>query len=567
MASFSLVISRGEIEIDVPLRAPPTLAASQQEAFCSRYWRLATSWSGKFPDERVFKEDEEFLLAIVGIVLNDEELKRETVSESLFTAVKTLYRKGGWKSLKHWRGEFCGVLLDKRADRWVVFTSQSGSRPAFYYQDADYLVCASALPGLHDTLARLGRRCGPDLDGAYCLLTYGFMIEDLTLLSGVKKIQAGKCLVWSNQRATRETYYQLDNAERNPGSRREALDTINSLFRQAVQRGFRKDVKYGYKSASALSAGLDSRMIAFVAADLGFHNVLHVNYAQSGSYDEQIPREIARHLGHELVFYPLDGGQYLTRTIEDMVCANGGLILYSGASHMLSACRNLNFDRLGIYYSGMIGDAFFGSFLEGPRQVSPQADHGAYSQRLLSRINGVVKDALRRYENAEMYLFGNRAFNGAQNGTWVGNQFTHMYSPFLDPDFMDYLLSLPAALRWDGELYLDWICGYYPAAAKERWGHTGLPVRYSRKGRWLLERIQRTLKRALPSRTMNPFGYWYAHNRELRDYCRCYFSENIKLLASHAELSRDATQLFEEGTLIEKTQVMTLLQAYRVYFA
>ncbi|WP_278599635.1 hypothetical protein, partial [Clostridium tertium] len=61
------------------------------------------------------------------------------------------------------------------------------------------------------------------------------------------------------------------------------------------------------------------------------------------------------------------------------------------------------------------------------------------------------------------------------------------------------------------------------------------------------------------SNNMNPFNKWYNENNELRSFINEYLSENIYLLEGYPELKKDCEILIKEGNVIEKTQVMTLL--------
>jgi len=64
---------------------------------------------------------------------------------------------------------------------------------------------------------------------------------------------------------------------------------------------------------------------------------------------------------------------------------------------------------------------------------------------------------------------------------------------------------------------------------------------------------------------MNPMDYWYNNNDDLRKFMVNTYNENIHLLKDD-ELRNDCQRLFNEGNTIEKTQVLTLLAAYKYYF-
>jgi len=64
---------------------------------------------------------------------------------------------------------------------------------------------------------------------------------------------------------------------------------------------------------------------------------------------------------------------------------------------------------------------------------------------------------------------------------------------------------------------------------------------------------------------MNPLDYWYNSNDDLREFFLDTFNKGIDLLEDE-KLRDDCRKLFTEGSTIEKTQVLTLIEAWRYYF-
>src|SRR5690606_11338223 len=87
------------------------------------------------------------------------------------------------------------------------------------------------------------------------------------------------------------------------------------------------------------------------------------------------------------------------------------------------------------------------------------------------------------------------------------------------------------------------------------------------------EKIIYLLKRKLfKSKTheinsMNPFDYWYAHNEDIKQFMDNYFKDNISLISSiDRDLNDSLHKLYAQGTTMEKTQVLSLLSTYRLFF-
>jgi asparagine synthase (glutamine-hydrolysing) len=66
---------------------------------------------------------------------------------------------------------------------------------------------------------------------------------------------------------------------------------------------------------------------------------------------------------------------------------------------------------------------------------------------------------------------------------------------------------------------------------------------------------------------MNPFDSWLAKNPELGKFVNDYFRDNISIVNENPALKADCESLFEQGTLNEKLQVLTLLSAVKLHFS
>lgn len=524
----------------------------------------------KFLEDKVFYEDQSALVLIDGFVLNFKELINKYIAPDYFNTVKKMYYENGDDFFKEFRGDFSGLLYDKPKEKWLIFTNHTGSKPVFYYKDGDVFVCASELQLVTQILRKLGCRYSLDSIGCYFLLTFGFMLEDYTLIEEVKRLKPGNYIKIEDKKAQVDVYNVFNNDVLVNSPLGEIIENLETLFKKSVAMEYEKDLEYGYKHIATLSGGLDSRMSVMTARELGYDNILNITFSQSNYWDERIAKKVALDLGNEFLFYALDNGNFLKNTIRDSVIANGGLVLYSGSAHGLSMFKKINFGPFGMVHTGQIGDAVLGSFLSKPRREKPQPSSGAYSSYLLGKISGVLDNILQNYESEEIFKFYNRAFNGAINGNWIANQFTEACSAFLDVDFLRYALSIPPSLKYKEQIYHEWILAKRPAAAKYVWEQTKAKLTANKlfvEAKVFLRRARfKLLGKSSASYSMNPFQYWYNTNEQLRLFANNYFQQNIYLLDEYPELKSDSTRLFNERSFIEKTQVMSLLEAIKLHF-
>ncbi|PLV56751.1 asparagine synthase [Thermotoga sp. SG1] len=529
----------------------------------------------KFENDKVFHEDDRYIVLTEGVILNSLQLIEKYRVSNLKDAIVRMYKENGESFFAEFKGSFSGLFCDKKANKWIVYTNHFGDKQIFYLKLEDRIVFASEMPWIVEYMRNCGIEYTINEVGAYFLLTYGYMLEDYTIIKQIRKLPAGCYMKIENGNFSIVRYFEVDNTPDYTQTEEEIIENIDKLFRKAVKLEFEKDREYGYKHISSLSGGLDSRMTVWVAHTLGYTDQLNVTFSQSNYIDEKVAKAITSDLKHNWVFFSLDNGLYLIDTVEDMVRINYGNVLYSGAAHVNHAVSKINFEKYGLYHTGQIGDVILGTYYtsENPNeQYFPGA--GAYSKRLIRKDE--QRFLKKNYPNVEVFLFYGRAFNGMLTGNLPVQQYTEVVSPFLDPDFFSYCLRIPLKYRYDHRIYKKWILKKYPEAAKYVW-----------------EKIQaritdvsiKILGRKLPIKTlprkiflkifkggamnskwhMNPFDYWYRTNNELKSFMEKYYEQNVHLIKND-KVKTMCVELFEKGNAIEKTQVLTLLAAWRMYF-
>ncbi len=528
----------------------------------------------KFEKDKVFTEDDEYIIITEGVILNSLKLIEKYKASNFKNAIISMYRKNGETFFEEFRGSFSGLFYDKNKNKWIIYTNHVGDKQIFYYRMRDKVIFGSEINYLVSYMKNNKISYTFDEIGAYFLLTYGYMLEDYTLIREIRKLNAGKYIKIEDGDFQVLTYYEIDNTPDYSQSEEEIIQNIDRLFRNAVKLEFEKDREYGYKHIASLSGGLDSRMTVWVAHELGYTEQLNVTFSQTDYWDETIAKEIARDLEHEWLFYALDNGIYL-KNIREMIEINFGDCLYAGAAHANGCLSKIDFDKYGIYHTGQIGDVILGTFYssENP-QTSYKPRDGAYSTRLVQ--NDEKKYLKYKYNNEEVFKFYNRAFTGALQGNLVSQKYTEVASPFLDIEFFEYCLKIPLKYRYDHRIYKKWILRKYPDAAKYKWEKIQGKITertYSIFGRT-------TTLKALPRKAfnklfhasslntkhhMNPIDYWYNTNDDLREFFLDTFNKGIDLLKNE-KLRNDCQKLFTTGNTIEKTQVLTLLEAWRYYF-
>lgn len=551
----------------------PVLTPREEETKRFKNAWFKRSIIDKFIDDKVFGEDREVFICSDGLMLNARELRNKYSCENNFHLLKRLYKNSPSSFPSELRGDFDGVIYDKNLDSWTLYTNHIGSKWVFYYFDkeAKCFIFGTELKMVVAGMRALGIE--PELceEGAYFLLTFGYMLGDYTLIEGVKKLSPGSTLTLKNWELESKEYYRLRNTPYIEDSEEKIIKTLDELFRDAIKAEYDKDLEYGYRHVATLSGGLDSRMNVCYARKLGYKDILNITFSQSNYLDERIAKKIASDWGYSFLFYSLDNGNYL-KDIDNPILVNDGLVLYSGAAHALKMESIIAWENFGLQHTGMIGDLVLGSYLLNPfhnNVTNEIIKKTAYSSKLMEKINIEIFEQIKnKYETDELFAFGERCVNGVFNGYRMIENFSEYSSPFLNINFLSYAMRLSPKIRYKEKIYLDWILKVSPEAAKYPWEKTGLPINAGRFRVFLRRSIRyakRKIFRPSPKNSMNPFDYWYKTNNSLRETFEDYYRKHIDLLSRHSELQRDVEKMFSEGTPLEKTQPLTLLAAMKLH--
>lgn len=528
--------------------------------------------NSKFASDKILTENSDYIIGTEGVITNLEKLKKEFQTSDVFSTIVKLFEKFGTNLVNQLRGDFSLFIYSKNAKTWHVFSNPVNSKNIYYFCDEDFFIFSSELRNISYILHQLGKTTNLDKNGAYLLLTYGFMLENVTLIENVKRLIPGKALIFGDKKIRTEEYFHLKNISQILDDKDTIIEKMDHLFSEAVRLEFEKDNEYGYKHIATLSGGLDSRMTVLCANKLGYTDQLNFCFSQSDYLDEKIAKKIASDYGHEFMFQSLDNGNYL-KEIDKVVFYNDGMVIYSGSAHMLKNMENMNFSPYGLVHTGMIGDAVIGSFLSKPEIVPPTVDSGVYSSKKLPKIAPFVSEIIKDYPSEEIYKFYNRAFMGAMNGYTYIDILSQASSPFLEMDFFSYCFSIPENLKFKQKIYLEWIEHFHKEFAKYPWEKTGVsPLKslnykryfdskyYQRMSLKFFDKLSGNMKSG-----MNPFDLWMKENGELRETLNTYFDTHIHLTSKNAELQKDCIELFKTGNTGEKMQILTLLSAIKLH--
>ncbi|OJX83783.1 MAG: hypothetical protein BGP01_10230 [Paludibacter sp. 47-17] len=540
----------------------------QQEHRSKKYVRPGVM-AGQFTSDRFhrhkfFEETEAGLLITEGLITNVEVLYKK---HHCSTAGRLIYKLIKTRSLQELHGNFAGVYYDHATQKLTAFNNHTGTQKVYYFRSDSYTVVATDLKVLTTTLRSLGITLAPDYDAVEMLLSYGFMLEDYTFVTQIRQLTAGQLLHANKERLQLDRYFELGTIERKQCSKEQFIEQLEQQFQQAVHEEYALDEAYGYTSLATLSGGLDSRMTTLVAHKAGYQQEL-INFSHKGYADEVIARQIARHYQLRLSTVELSA-ESLT-AIDDVVRVNDGMTLYSGASHVFQALRQLRLLNSGIVHTGMLGDAIMGSYLSAPFDTLPKSSSGAYSNRISNRSEQLFNTIVSRYCTEELFKFYNRAFQGINTGYQYLYLVGESLSPFMHPDFIQLALSIPREYMYKERLYIDWMRKKHPQEAAFCWENIGgKPTNNDVMRR--LYRFKRAVIKRLPvvtmwKNSMTPEQSWYENSEKVRKVLDTYYYDHYAHSVIDSHLQKQLNLLYSQRDFTSKAQVLTVLAAFKSLF-
>lgn len=524
----------------------------------------------KFPKDDINDEFDGKHFFLEGYILNKDELQKaygkESWQETFAISCKSI------QSFRKLRGAFSGYIYDVEGEEYTVFTDHVGNHAVYYYYENGTFIASSKVEYIISVLKENGIKYHFNDKAAVYMLSYGFMLDDSTFVKEIKRVLPGRIVKLKEGIIHNHQYYSINNKPDYSISEQEAVEKIDWAFRNAVKREFEKDKEYGYNHLVDLSGGLDSRMVCWVAHEMGYVDQLNLTYCKNGYLDYKISSQVAGYLHHDYFFYPLDGLTWMKDIKENFLKNNGAdiFINITGGNRVL---KNLNHSLYGIEHTGMLGDVIISSYFneEKVNYSKPTFGFNQYSDKISFEMDDKV---LAEYLNLEQFTIATRGLLGVQSSYMLRQQYFETASPFMDADFMDACLALPFTYRKNHNIYFKWIKSKYPEAAEFGWeSWHGVKPQNS----YILQRkivtakklIQKNILRLIGKKdkhSMNPIDFWYANNREIEKLYQEYYDSNIVSAIIQETLRENMKQMFLKGNVIEKCMVITTLTAIKEWF-
>jgi len=537
-------------------------------------YTYGTSTLNKFEQERFIIDNDTYICVFEGFLFdigtfsNQKELFE---SELSYSNVEEF--------LKNLDGTFSISIFFKEPKQLFLVTDHLAAYKIFYAQSGDKLIFSTDLFDITKYFNSINEANELDLDSVYYFLGFGSVVKDKTLFKNIKKLDAGTYLKFDidSNKVEVSSYHELNFNNKCLLSEDEIVDRYQELISKPMKRIISLNKKYNLENIAGLSGGLDSKSMVVMMNEMARKKLTTFTFAESGSLDQTIAQTVSTTLGTMHVFFPLDKGNCLKYSFDEVVKNSNGLVAIHTLLHNYNSFGNLDAEKFGLLLTGQIGDAIFGSHFIGNKTVkeyiTSKSHYGRVPDFICEKI-GYMDEVIASYShnNSEAYIYEGRISNGTMYGDIVNRNKIDTITPFYSKKLLDFTLTVPEKYRVDEYIYFKWLKKHHPTMLSFKWDKCDCKPSSQFKVK-LFKKIY-TIKNALKKRLkikydgMNPFDVWYRESPEILKDLDEQFLSHIDILDFNPELKSDVNKLYYADVdryKRNKFTILTLLLSLKIH--
>lgn len=205
-----------------------------------------------------------------------------------------LYRDHGAAMLPMLNGMFAFAMHDARTGELFLARDRMGKKPLHYAANGGTFVFGSELKAV---LAHPEVTDALDPVALHQYLTFEYVPTPRSIVQGVRKLEAGHCMLVKNGRVVHNTAYWTIDLSKKAWSEEDAATALDLALRNATERRLMSDVPLGV----FLSGGIDSSAVAWYAQQCSSARIRTFSIGfQEATYDESAhARLVAERIGSE----------------------------------------------------------------------------------------------------------------------------------------------------------------------------------------------------------------------------------------------------------------------------
>jgi len=233
-------------------------------------------------------EDGSIIIVYNGEIYNYIELKENYLKDKHTFKTKSdteviihLYEDYGYDCVNMLNGMFAFAILDKRKNLLFLARDPFGIKPLYYkFKDGDFLF-ASEIKAI---LEYENTKAEPDYKSIYDYLTFQYVLGEKTFFKGIRKLQPGHYIVFSEDRLNIKKYWDVLESYDFSKNEEEFADELYTLLKDSVRIQLRSDVPLG----AHLSGGIDTGAAVCLASNISDNTIktFTAGFEEGGIYDD-----------------------------------------------------------------------------------------------------------------------------------------------------------------------------------------------------------------------------------------------------------------------------------------
>lgn len=353
--------------------------------------------------------------------------------------IARLYEREGDQMLEKLNGLFCGLIIDKKRKKLLLFNDRYGMRRVYYHQSGNNFYFASEAKALLRVLPQL-RDFNPE--GVADYLAFGCTLDWKTLFQGIDILPGGSAWTFEAGSCRKGKYFTPEMWESRPELPAEDYEMLlPETFKRILPRYFEPHSQTGI----ALTGGLDTRMIMACRPENNGHTTCYTFSGNNGrTRDDLIAARVAAasNLSHKLLRLDPDFFSNFQQFADKAVFATDGCAGICNA-HEIYFNRKAR-ELAPVRLTGNYGSEVLRSISTfKPVPLSPHLFNADWRQKIQSRGNPLAGQNTRpvtfaAFKEIPWNLYGNLSAG------WCQLQFR---TPYLDNELVALAFQAPAPVR------------------------------------------------------------------------------------------------------------------------
>jgi asparagine synthase (glutamine-hydrolysing) len=403
-------------------------------------------------------------------------------------------------------GEFVAVIQDRGRQLLHLVSDRVGVGRVYILRDGHRRWFCSAPSGFAEADGPTSLALDASAAGEF--LDVGYFLEDRTWLKGCSLLSPAT--IWSfdlsHGREVTRRYWTWEGIPRADDNQtvQDVAPLVASLLKAAVARRCRPHER----TTVTLSGGLDSRAILAAAMECSTQ-LTAVTFGRLDAPDVRLAARIAQRAGVKHSIVEIGAHNWLQPRVEGVWRTGGEMPLLH--MHGIEARAAL----------ATAGDAnlngFAGDLIIGGSYLLPSVRGSQITVEHASQVTGASPAALRpsviklgSSYRSDYYYLENRVRRFTALGPALLEGCVADRKPFVDRRLLEFVYSLPDAMRLDNRLYRRILLTAFPDLYRHiPWQKTGVPISWpsaAQRAAYFAGRVQRRARRAVNRPTSKGFA-------------------------------------------------------------